>query len=124
MAANAINVNTIGPNDIWPFETQLVDEENVTKPDPATWKSYKDQRGEHDCAINEMNNFFGSQRCMEGFECQGARDCTRGTASLGWCTGDSACPNMGPLDYHDKDGDIHWNLGKRGTWDQNSMNET
>ena len=123
--AEAVNINTIssGPNDIWPFEGGAAEEMIAAKPDPSAWKEYRDARGEHDCAINEMNNWYGSQRCVQGFECQGARDCTRGVQDLGWCTGDSACPNMGPLDYHDKDGNIKWNLGQQGTWDQNTTSE-
>ncbi len=37
---------------------------------------------------------------------------------MGWCYGDSDCPNMGPLDFHTSDGDIVWNAGRNGTWDQ------
>ena len=121
---HAIKVDTIGPNSIWPFETAQVDEDNVATPNPAEWKEYRSKRGDHDCMINEMNNWYGSQRCVEGFECQGARDCERGTKKLGWCTGDSSCPNMGPLDYHDEDGNIKWNLGKKGTWDQKTLKES
>ena len=77
----AVNVATIlnGPNDIWPFETGAAEESIPSKPDPTAWKEYRDARGEHDCAINEARNWYGSQRCVEGFECMGARDCTRGT---------------------------------------------
>ena len=27
---------------------------------------------------------------------------------------------MGPLDFHGEDGNIRWNHGRNGTWDQNS----
>ena len=108
---HAVNVETIqrGPNDIWPFDSGEAQEVIAVKPDDLQWKQYRSARGEHDCAINEARNWYGSQRCVEGWECQGARDCTRSTKDLGWCTGDSSCPNMGPLDYHDEDGNIKWN---------------
>ena len=38
--------------------------------------------------------------------------CTRGKAENdGWCTGDSLCPELGPLDFHDADGNVVWNSG-------------
>ena len=38
--------------------------------------------------------------------------CTRGKADNdGWCTGDSLCPEMGPLDFHDEEGNVVWNKG-------------
>ena len=95
-------------------------DENVTKPKGEEWNSYVQARGQHDCAINELRNWFGSSRCIESFECQGARLCEGGSKKLGWCSGDSNCPNMGPLDYHDEKGEIVWNQGKQGTWDQES----
>ena len=36
---------------------------------------------------------------------------------IGWCNGDSACENLGPLDYHDENGDTVWNNGVEGTRD-------
>ena len=86
------------------------------------WMEYRNDRGEHDCSINEMNNWFGATRCIESFECTGARMCTggdgQGKKEQGWCTGDSSCPNMGPLDFHDEKGDVVWNHKVKGTWDQ------
>ena len=38
--------------------------------------------------------------------------CTRGKADNdGWCTGDSLCPELGPLDFHDEEGNVVWNKG-------------
>ena len=39
--------------------------------------------------------------------------CTRnaGISNEGWCSGDSFCPEMGPLDYYDKDSNIKWISG-------------
>ena len=53
-----------------------------------------------------MLNWFGSQRCKESWECQGARMCEGGSKDLGWCYGDSDCPMLGPLDYHNENGDV------------------
>uniref|UniRef100_A0A7S3IGH4 Uncharacterized protein n=1 Tax=Strombidium inclinatum TaxID=197538 RepID=A0A7S3IGH4_9SPIT len=88
-------------------------------PDPKAWDSYHNARGNHDCAIKEADNWYGSQRCWQSWECQGARMCERAGGPVGWCTGDSACPNLGPLDFHDENGDIKWNHGVTGSWDQN-----
>ena len=70
--------------------------------DKKEWAAYRSRKGEHDCAIKEDSNWFGAQRCFDSWECQGARMCERGLTKIGWCSGDSACPNMGPLDYHDE----------------------
>merc|ERR1719198_1684437 len=91
---------------------------NVARPSGDAWNSYVQARGQHDCAINELRNWFGSSRCIESFECQGSRLCESGSKQLGWCYGDSDCPNLGPLDYHEANGDVVWNLGKKGTYDQ------
>ena len=80
---------------------KIQDSEVIAKADPKQWKAYRGERGDHDCNIQELNNWYGAQRCIENFECQGARLCERGSKNLGWCSGDSACPNLGPLDYHD-----------------------
>ena len=77
------------------------DGDKVTKPSGQEWNSYVQARGEHDCAIKEIRNWFGSARCIQSFECQGARLCEGGSKELGWCSGDSNCPNLGPLDFHD-----------------------
>ena len=77
------------------------------------WEAYKSVRGDHDCAINENRNWLGIARCAYGWECRGARDCTgykTGSAD-GWCSGDSYCPEMGPLDFFDKHGDVVWTPG-------------
>ena len=38
--------------------------------------------------------------------------CLRGKAENdGWCTGDSLCPELGPLDFHDAEGNVVWNSG-------------
>ena len=80
--------------------------------DNKEWEKYKATRGDHDCAINELNNWLGIQRCKYSWECQGARECTRPDSNgVGWCQGDSFCPEMGPLDYYDKSGDVKWNAG-------------
>ena len=70
--------------------------------DKKEWEAYRTRKGEHDCAIKEDSNWFGAQRCFDSWECQGARMCERGLTKVGWCSGDSSCPNMGPLDYHDE----------------------
>ena len=95
-------------------------DEPVQKPDHAKWEKYRAERGSHDCEINEMHNWHGQARCVESWECQGSRLCQGGNADLGWCVGDTDCPNMGPLDFHGEDGNIRWNQGRNGTWDQNS----
>ena len=68
------------------------------------WNKYRESKGEHDCEIKEPNNWFGTARCFASWECQGARTCLSGTLGdkIGWCNGDSACENLGPLDYHDE----------------------
>ena len=80
----------------------------------ADWNKYRAERGEHDCEIKEANNWFGTGRCFAGWECQGARTCLSSNdkdGSYGWCNGDSACEQLGPLDYHDEEGETVWNHG-------------
>ena len=76
--------------------------------DSSAWKKYREARGEHDCLIDEAKNWLGSQRCAYSWECRGARQCQKGTFEKGdgWCTGTSACPEMGPLDHYDEDGNV------------------
>ena len=89
-------------------------------PNSKEWKEYEAARGQHDCEINELNNWFGSARCLESWECQGARNCETGVESFGWCVGDSSCPQLGPLDYHDMYGNIKWE-GNVHPFDQENM---
>ena len=58
------------------------------------WEDYRAARGEHDCAIKEINNWFGNQKCQYSWECKGARTCTRGSHGEpnGMCQGDDFCP--------------------------------
>ena len=87
------------------------------KKDPE-WEAYKAKRGDHDCAINENQNWLGIGRCAYSWECQGARQCSQpDKQENGWCQGDSICPEMGPLDYFDKHGDVKWNLNSGRNYD-------
>ena len=87
--------------------------------DSDGWVKYREARGEHDCMIDDSKNWLGSQRCAYHWECQGSRQCTRGTFEKGdgWCAGDSSCPELGPLDHYDDDGDIAWNHGSSRNYD-------
>ena len=75
----------------------------------ASWSDYMAKRSnEHDCAIDEMKNWFGPNRCREAFECKGAAMCdkyiTIGEQSgVGWCIGANYCPLIGPLDSYKED---------------------
>ena len=76
--------------------------------DTKAWIEYREKRGEHDCMIDESKNWLGNQKCAYSWECKGSRQCTRGEFNKGdgWCQGSSSCPDMGPLDFYDKDGNI------------------
>ena len=91
----------------------------MTSKESKEWIKYRESRGEHDCLIDENKNWLGIQRCAYGWECRGARQCTRGTFEKGdgWCAGVSACPEMGPLDHYDADGDVDWNHGSARNYD-------
>ena len=39
---------------------KIFDGEKVAKPDPNQWKTYRNDRGEHDCNIQELNNWYGA----------------------------------------------------------------
>lgn len=45
--------------------------------------------------------------------------CTRGNYNRdnGWCNGDALCPQLGPLDFVDKNGGIVWNHGSPQNYD-------
>ena len=92
--------------------------EKSKKADTSAWDDYKSTRGDHDCKINENKNWLGIQRCAYNWECKGGRICSRFNPGKddGWCSGDSLCAEMGPLDYFNKDGQIVWAAGS-GTYD-------
>ena len=87
--------------------------------DSKSWIMYRSSRGEQDCNIDESKNWLGNTLCAYSWECQGARMCTRGGYKKddGWCSGDSLCPQLGPLDYYDENHDVVWNHGSPRNWE-------
>lgn len=45
--------------------------------------------------------------------------CTRGNynEANGWCNGDALCPQLGPLDFINTNGEIVWNHGSAENYD-------
>ena len=48
------------------------------------WEAIRIKKGEHDCAIKEDSDGFGVERCLDSWECQGARMCERYLTKVGW----------------------------------------